>query len=129
MHTWAKRQHARSIQLWNQGCRAGTAAAEVIDKPHLFTINNYLMGTVFDQPRRESLEVNEEEFTEAIQSLHRVAKKCKISLDQATEIWHVCQLKRANDLAVANGDVHDEQVAGIAGILQDIESNLRSIGK
>jgi protein-disulfide isomerase-like protein with CxxC motif len=76
------------------------------------------VGTVFKQPVRDRHHVTARDVLDHIDTLKAVAQEAGISLDQAIEVWRVMEQARANNIAVANGDVHDEQMAGFASILE-----------
>jgi len=42
-----------------------------------------------------------------------VAREANITFDQAVAVWRIMEQARRNNLAVENGDVHDEQMAGM----------------
>lgn len=75
------------------------------------------MGTVFKQPVRDRHRVTARDVLDHIDTMKRVAQGAGVSLDQAIAVWRVMEQARANDIAVANGDIHDEQMAGFANIL------------
>ena len=75
------------------------------------------MSTIFHQPPRSNFSIS---LMEHIDYIQESALACGITLDQAIAIYHAAALERANDLAHANGDIWDEQIAGLACLLKDI---------
>ena len=49
-----------------------------------------------------------------------IAKESSLPIETVIEAARVLEMKRANDLQVANGDIFDEQIAGIGEVLQQI---------
>jgi len=58
-----------------------------------------------------------------------LAKKHKLTTTEIINGLKVLELQRRNDLFVANGDIHDEQIAGIGEEFQGISSSLREIAE
>jgi hypothetical protein len=76
------------------------------------------MGTVFNQPKRDSFTISKKDVDFFLDNALELAKKYKIELSNVISAYKVLELKRKNDLSHRNGDIFDEQVAGIAEILQ-----------
>ena len=85
------------------------------------------MGTLFEQPVRDQQHVTARDVLDHIDTMKNVAREADISLDQAIEVWRVMEQARANNLAVSNGDIHDEQMAGIGIGLEDMATALSNM--
>lgn len=85
------------------------------------------MGTLFEQPVRDRQHVTARDVLDHIDTMKAVAQEANISLDQAIEVWRVMEQARANNLAVANGDVHDEQMADFGHMLNSATMALDGI--
>ena len=85
------------------------------------------MGTLFEQPVRDRQHVTARDVLDHIDTMKNVAREADISLDQAIEVWRVMEQARANNLAVSNGDIHDEQMAGIGIGLEDMATGLNGM--
>jgi hypothetical protein len=85
------------------------------------------MGTLFEQPVRDRQHVTARDVLDHIDTMKNVAREADISLDQAIEVWRVMEQARANNLAVSNGDIHDEQMAGIGIGLEDMATALSNM--
>ncbi|MTJ51266.1 hypothetical protein FJR38_00470 [Anabaena sp. UHCC 0253] len=78
------------------------------------------MGTLFNQePRNYRHCENTESY---IENTIKLSKKYKITIDQVIAIEQLLECKRRNDLYVDNGDIHDEQMAGIGELLRNLVS-------
>lgn len=82
------------------------------------------MGTVFQQPVRDRLSISHDDILMHVHELTSVAETAGVSLDQVVAVWRVLEMSRANDLAADNGDIHDEQMAGFAGILETVSEGI-----
>jgi hypothetical protein len=71
------------------------------------------MGTLFEQPARDEHLVRTGTVLDHIDVMKKVAHDTGIPLDQAIEVWRVLEQARANHIAVANGNIHDEQMADL----------------
>lgn len=87
------------------------------------------MGTLFNQPVRQRVPVTEANLTNFIESLKKMAKQTGLSIDQIIKAAEIKEKERANDLYVSNGDIHDEQMAGIGELLNGINTNLERLAK
>ncbi len=85
------------------------------------------MGTLFSQQPRNSFRVSREELEGFLVTARELAKKFEIDLRDVIAANHVLELERQNDLRYANGDIFDEQMSGLGGILQEIASNLQDV--
>lgn len=75
------------------------------------------MGTLFNQSPRLEREYYE---LGSINDIKELAEKTNLSFDQVVNALHFLELRRKNDLYVSNGDIHDEQMAGIGLLLQQL---------
>lgn len=85
------------------------------------------MGTVFQQPMREYAPVTKNTLLDLKDQLSEFAKEGNMSFKDAVSLYHAAELARANDLFVANGDIFDEQMAGMAKILDNMEESILSL--
>ena len=87
------------------------------------------MGTLYDQLERKHLKVTKEDTNDFFEEVQELAKKHKMTETDIINGLKVLELKRKNDLFVANGDTYDEQIAGIGQEFQNISSSLREISE
>ena len=80
------------------------------------------MGTLSNQPPRNYRNVELEDLDDFLSTAVEISKKHKISVSDVIAASRVPQLKRANDLYVANGDAFDEQIAGIGELVEKVAS-------
>ncbi len=85
------------------------------------------MGTLFDQPVRKRYRIEREDLFYEIDTIKEVAKKNNLDIDKVIDIYKVASINRFIDCYVANGDIFDEQMAGIGEILQEIKQSLSNI--
>ena len=85
------------------------------------------MGTIYDQPVRQSLTVSTHDLEAKITSYRLVAGKTQCPFEMVVAIADICERERTNNLYQHNGDVHDEQMAGIAELLKDLVSAINNI--
>ena len=88
------------------------------------------MGTLQNQPPRPYMSVNVSAMSstsggvtfmaEELLQMKRVAEQAGCTLDQVLQLRQIREDERRNDLYVANGDIWDEQIAGIGEILSGI---------
>jgi hypothetical protein len=82
------------------------------------------MGTLFNQSPRNYREYNENKIGEFLETVLKLSQKYKIPTNEIIHAVEVLELRRKNDLYVANGDTFDEQMAGLGNLLQDLNSIL-----
>jgi hypothetical protein len=87
------------------------------------------MGTLYDQPPRNSRRVDLDDVDAYLEKAIALAKKHKIVLTDVIAAAHVLELARANSLRVDDGDISDERAAGIGGELQNIASAIEGVGQ
>ncbi|MDD3686863.1 MAG: hypothetical protein PHE56_08870 [Bacteroidales bacterium] len=76
------------------------------------------MGTIFHQPERDYNKVTKDQIIKRILEIQNISKETKLNIDQVIKIYEIEQLNRYNDLYVSNGDIFDEQMSGIAFLIQ-----------
>jgi hypothetical protein len=82
------------------------------------------MGTLFSQQERNYRSVSNESVDGFLKDAAKLAKKHNVTVADVIATATLLQLERKNDLYVANGDIHDEQMAGVGEILQRIATAL-----
>ena len=82
------------------------------------------MGTLLEQPVRRDQEYSENIEIEKVKTL---SYKHEISIQETIDILKFLEMKRQNDLYQANGDIHDEQMAGLGELLTSLNQNIESI--
>ncbi len=82
------------------------------------------MGTLFSQQERNFRSVSNESLDGFLSHAAKLAKKHSVTVSDVIAAATLLQLERKNDLYVANGDIHDEHMAGIGEILQSIATAL-----
>lgn len=85
------------------------------------------MGTLFDQDPRDYRRIDEDYIEAFLGMAVKMSKKHKISVAEVIAAADVLELRRKNDLAVDNGNILDEQMAGIGHILNDIDASLENL--
>ena len=78
------------------------------------------MGTLLEQPKRDYKGISNSDIEAFIQDSQNLASKYKISVIDVISATKVLELQRKNDLYVSNGDIHDEQMAGLGELLQQL---------
>ncbi|MEI6328218.1 MAG: hypothetical protein WCP16_03225 [Pseudanabaena sp. ELA645] len=84
------------------------------------------MGTLFNQSPRNYREYNENEIQEFLETILKLSQKYKIPTNEVIHAVEVLEIRRKNDLYVANGDIFDEQMAGLGNLLQDLNNKILS---
>lgn len=56
-----------------------------------------------------------------------MSKKHKVTVTDVIAAANVLELRRKNDLDVDNGNIFDEQMAGIGHILNDIDASIENL--
>ncbi len=85
------------------------------------------MGTLYSQTPRNYRDVEIADLDEFLSAALEISKKHKIPVADVIAASRVLQLKRTNDLYVANGDAFDEQIAGIGELLEKVTSAIESL--
>ena len=87
------------------------------------------MGTLYDQQPRDYKSVNISRVTYFLDEVSELATKYKMERKDIIEAFKTVELARQNDLYVANGDIHDEQMMGIGNALQEMGERLHHIAE
>lgn len=85
------------------------------------------MGTLHTQPPRNYQHVCIEDVGGFLNEVSGLVKKHKVSMADVIEAHKVLELKRRNDLYVANGDIYDEQMAGIGKEIQQVATSIEKL--
>lgn len=75
------------------------------------------MGTLFEQRPRDFKTQDADQWIDYVKDL---AKKNKMPIGEVIEILKVAEMYRQNTVYVANGDIHDEQMAGFGELLREL---------
>lgn len=78
------------------------------------------MGTLTSQSIRALKKVSSTELSYEIQYMKELCVKHGIELSEAIALFSVLEYRRRTDILVDDGDRKDEQVAGVAEILQEL---------
>jgi len=87
------------------------------------------MGTLYSQSERDYKEIDIHSKNEFFREVLELSKEHKIGADNIIEGLKVLELRRQNDLYVSNGDIHDEQMAGLGEEFQNISSAINNIAE
>ncbi len=82
------------------------------------------MGTLGGQPPRNEFHRDLDSF---LKDLADLCKKHDVAMETVIEAKKVLELERQNNIAVQNGDYHDEQMGGLGDILQQISGAIESL--
>lgn len=82
------------------------------------------MGTLHHQEPRNKFHVQEKDVEDYILNVKEIASKHDMSIDQTIKILENLELQRKNNIAVANGDIHDEQLMGFGDLFQELNTKL-----
>lgn len=85
------------------------------------------MGTLFNQPERKLFRVSTDHLDSFLKDITSLSKKHGIPVSDAIAAARVLELERQNDLYVSNGDIFDEQIAGIGELLEKISSAIEQL--
>jgi len=78
------------------------------------------MGTLKEQPVRRTLNISKEQHVRFVEEIASVASETGISIENVLKAREIMELSRRNDLFVANGDIHDEQMSGFGDLLENL---------
>lgn len=77
------------------------------------------MGTLFNQsPRKYQHKCDANTIINEIETIKSIQTKTGLTYDQVIDTYNMLELRRKNDLYVANGDIFDEQMSGIGSLLE-----------
>ena len=85
------------------------------------------MGTLFDQDPRDYRRIDTDYIDAFLGMAVKMSKKHNVTVAEVIAAANVLELRRKNDLAVDNGNIFDEQMAGIGRILTDIDSSIENL--
>lgn len=85
------------------------------------------MGTLQQQPARNYSKIDENRLETFIEEINEVAQKTGVSLETALKAREILEMERRNDLFVANGDIHDEQMSGFGDLLEDLTNAISEL--
>lgn len=85
------------------------------------------MGTLLNQPVRNNHSVKGMDVDHLICEIQGFHKITKWPIVDILKVYEILELRRQNDFNVANGDIHDEQMAGFGEIMQEIDGSLDRI--
>jgi type IV secretory pathway TrbF-like protein len=83
------------------------------------------MATLTDQPPRKLKESTQEDLEDFIRIVKDISSRTNLSENQVLKAYEILELKRRNDLYVANGDIKDEQLAGFGKIAEEINGSIK----
>ena len=87
------------------------------------------MGTLYDQQPRDYRYVSIKDVGGFLEEASELVKKHKVSVSDVIEAHKVLELKRRNDLYVANGDIYDEQMGGIGKEIQKVADSIEKLSE
>jgi len=82
------------------------------------------MGTLFEQKPRGSYSALS---SEVLFDVREIMRAEDISFDQALKLLEVAEIRRKNELFIADGDAWDEQAAEFGHIINDLNRNVCEI--
>lgn len=82
------------------------------------------MGVVGDQPRRDFFGSQFEIACDIAETAQDVAHRFGIEMSDAIRLFHIVELRRANNIAVQDGDYRDEHIAGICDALNGLKKGM-----
>lgn len=82
--------------------------------------NDTKMGDLFNQQPRSRRKADRKIIDFIKDDVIEVAKQTGLNYDQVLKAYEILELERKNDLYVDNGDIHDEQMGGFGGLIQDL---------
>ena len=87
------------------------------------------MGTLFEQPVRRTLDVNSVDIENFINQIsgYSFSPDHSISISEMIKIVEVLEYRRRTDVMIENGNIFDEQIAGIGELLKSIADSLNDI--
>ncbi len=79
------------------------------------------------QDNRNYRHVSTADLKSFIEDMQAVASVTGLTIDQVLKAREICESERKNTLYVTNGDIHDEQMAGIGELLEKISYAIQAI--
>jgi hypothetical protein len=78
------------------------------------------MGTLFEQLPRKDRKVSHSDLDAFLREAVSLSKIHNITVTEVIAAKKALELERRNDLYLANGNIFDEQIAGIGELLQQL---------
>jgi hypothetical protein len=85
------------------------------------------MGTLFNQPPRDYRGYDRKNALNLIEEIREVADQAGIEFSEALRIYELLEKSRSTDVYVDNGNIFDEQMAGIGELLKEISESIEKI--
>ncbi len=85
------------------------------------------MGTLKDQSVRKSYYVTRESVEQLIEEVLDISNETGHPFESILRVYELLETRRRNDLTKDNGDVHDEQMAGIGDELTKISDAIKGL--
>ena len=82
------------------------------------------MGTLFNQEPRRPLHISPAQVGCEISDLSKIAIKNGVTFDQALEVSKLLELRRRTTAYIDNGDIWDEQIAGMCELIKEINETI-----
>lgn len=86
------------------------------------------MGTLFDQPVRELHPVSLMNLKEIVSIVKQLAKESGLTIDQTIKIFEIEEYSKRTSAMILDGNVHDEQMAGIGELIKSFIDKVEFIG-
>lgn len=83
------------------------------------------MSTVHHQPPRKDKEIYLDELETKVKEFKAIADDNKVDFKNVIAVYHTLELRRQNDLYIANGDAWDEQISGVCEAIERISQKMR----
>lgn len=87
------------------------------------------MGTLFNQPVREIRPVSLSDLKETHSIIKQFAKDTGVTIDQAIKIFEIEEYNKRTAVMILDGNVHDEQMAGMGQLLKSFIDKVDFIAK
>ena len=83
------------------------------------------MGTLKDQPVRNSYYVTRQSVEQLIDEVLDISNNTGHPFESVLRVYELLETRRRNDLLKDNGDIHDEQMAGIGDELTKLSEAIK----
>lgn len=84
------------------------------------------MGTLFNQPVREYYAIDKRKTLNFIEQVKEISKETGLTEELVIKAFEIKEMERKNDLFVVNGNIHDEQMAGIGELIKELNGVIQS---
>jgi len=84
------------------------------------------MGTLLNQELRKWMDIDKQQILYTIQDIGKLCDDTGFTPDQVISLLHVLELRRKNNLYIANGDALDKQLADLGDLFKEL---IRTLGK